>query len=152
MPVIRDILKINQIARNSRHFEGKSIFTTFLCLSPYVRIQKLGWEIYDFFPWPPCQRGPPCQKFPWEIFDYAQTPAPLLGNFPKLYLVINYEGFPGLSLNSPFIVPMPSFNFIFLVLQYFLKVVSGTFFSFFYKRQYDHWFFIVSNVYICDKT
>ena len=48
VPVIRNILNSNQIARDSRHFEGKSIFTTFLCLSPYVRIQKLGWEIYDF--------------------------------------------------------------------------------------------------------
>ena len=33
-------------------------------------------------------------SLPWEIFDFAQTPLPLLGNFPKLYLVINYEGFP----------------------------------------------------------
>ena len=47
MPLIRNILKSNQIARDSRHFEGKSILTTFLCRSPYVRHQKLGWEIYD---------------------------------------------------------------------------------------------------------
>ena len=50
MPVIRDILKSNQIAHDSRHFEGKSIFTTFLYFSPYVRIHKLGWVIYDFSP------------------------------------------------------------------------------------------------------
>ena len=48
----------NQIECDSRHFEGKSIFTTFLYFSPYVRIQKLGWVIYDCFPCPP----PPLSK------------------------------------------------------------------------------------------
>ena len=93
MPVIRDILKINQIARDSRHFEGKSILTTFLCLSPYVRIQKLGWEIYDFFPWPPVK------NFLGKFLILLRPPLPLLGIFPKLYLVINYEGFPKLYID-----------------------------------------------------
>ena len=90
VPVIRDILKIKQIVRDSWHFEVESImfysfpkliigsqfwniWTTFWCLSPYVRIKKLGWEIYDFFPWPPPLSkislgnfwfSTPC----WEIF------------------------------------------------------------------------------------
>ena len=74
MRVILDILKSNKIARDSRHFEGKSIFTTFLYFSPYVRIQKLGWVIYDIFP---------CQKFSWEIFDFAQNPPPV-GKFSQV--------------------------------------------------------------------
>ena len=58
------------------------IWTTFSCLSPYVRIQKLGWEIYDFFP------------FTLGNFWFCLDPPPWLGKFPKLYLVINYDGFP----------------------------------------------------------
>ena len=84
MPLIRDILKINQITRDSRHFEGKSILTTFLCLSPYVRIHELGWEIYAFSP---------VKNFLGKFLILVRPP-PLLENFPKLYLVINYEGFP----------------------------------------------------------
>ena len=53
-----------------------------LCKIPKIRL--------DFSPGPP----PPCQKFPWEIVDFALTPFPLVWKFVQVYLVINYDGFP----------------------------------------------------------
>ena len=40
-------------------------------------------------PFPLCKN----LQFPYVIFDFAYTPPPV-GKFPKLYLVINNDGFP----------------------------------------------------------
>ena len=49
-----------------------NILTTFDAFPPYLKIQKLGWEINDFFP-----LEYHCQKLPWEIFDFALSLPPI---------------------------------------------------------------------------
>ena len=75
----RDILKSNHIAHDLQHFEDKSLFTPFLCLSPYVRFQKLGY----IFPLDP---PPHYQKYPWEFFYFAETLPPFWEIFPSYTL------------------------------------------------------------------
>ena len=43
-----------------------NIWTTFWCPSPYVRIQKLGWEIHHFFPLTPPPFGKCFQVIPCD--------------------------------------------------------------------------------------
>ena len=50
----------------------------------------MGWEKCDLFPWPP-----PLSKISFWNFYFALTPPPPgWENWEKLYIVINYEGFP----------------------------------------------------------
>ena len=45
-------------------------------------------------PFPLCKIPKLCWIFPLNPLILLRPPPPLLGNFPKFYLVINYDGFP----------------------------------------------------------